>query len=156
MAGVFYVSIEGTKQGRFKGESRRAARKDRLEGLTFSYEVASPRDAATGQASGRRTHLPVVFTKQWGAASPQLVQAIVTNEVLKTVVFEFPGTNPSGQEEVFAIIRLTNAALTNLRRTVDEHSPEGARGLDVVTLTFQKIEHESTTGKTLAVDDWQR
>jgi type VI secretion system secreted protein Hcp len=156
MAGVFYVSIEGTKQGKFKGESRRATAKDRLEGLTFSYEVGSPRDAATGQASGRRTHLPVVFTKPWGAASPQLVQAVVTNEVLKTVLFEFVGTNPNGEEEVFATIRLTNAAVTNLKRTVDEHSAEGARGLDVVTLTFQKIEHESKTGKTMAVDDWQR
>ena len=37
-----------------------------------AYEVTSPRDIATGQASGKRMHKPFVITKEWGAASPQL------------------------------------------------------------------------------------
>ena len=37
-----------------------------------AYEVISPRDLATGQASGKRMHKPMVITKEWGAASPQL------------------------------------------------------------------------------------
>ena len=93
MAYEFYVSIEGTKQGKFKGESTREAHRDKIPALAFSYEVTSPRDVATGQASGRRQHGPVTFVKAWGAASPQLFQALTTNEVLKTVLFEFVGTN---------------------------------------------------------------
>lgn len=30
----------------------------------------SPRDVATGQASGKRMHKPITFVKEWGAASP--------------------------------------------------------------------------------------
>ena len=37
-----------------------------------AYEVTSPRDIATGQASGKRMHKPFVIRKEWGAASPQL------------------------------------------------------------------------------------
>ena len=37
-----------------------------------SYEVKSPRDIATGQASGKRQHGSITIVKEWGAASPQL------------------------------------------------------------------------------------
>ena len=37
------------------------------------YTIKSPRDAASGQASGKRTHNPVKFIKEWGAATPQLM-----------------------------------------------------------------------------------
>ncbi|MEO6360988.1 MAG: hypothetical protein ABIO43_10505 [Sphingomicrobium sp.] len=36
------------------------------------YSVKSPRDLATGQASGKRTHGPVTFVKEWGPSTPQL------------------------------------------------------------------------------------
>lgn len=34
----------------------------------------APRDAASGQATGKRQHAPVTFVKEWGASSPQLFQ----------------------------------------------------------------------------------
>ncbi len=34
--------------------------------------MKGPRDAASGQASGKRQHKPVEFVKEWGAATPQL------------------------------------------------------------------------------------
>ena len=37
-----------------------------------AYEVKSPRDIATGQASGKRQHGSITIVKEWGAASPQL------------------------------------------------------------------------------------
>lgn len=36
------------------------------------YNVKSPRDSASGMASGKRTHHPVTFVKEWGPATPQL------------------------------------------------------------------------------------
>jgi hypothetical protein len=38
----------------------------------ISYGVKSPRDVATGQSSGKRTHKPVTFVKEWGASTPML------------------------------------------------------------------------------------
>src|SRR5438270_1529115 len=40
--------------------------------LTGASFVESPRDVATGMATGRRQYAPVKIVKEWGAASPQL------------------------------------------------------------------------------------
>lgn len=40
--------------------------------LRSARYIVSPRDAATGQASGKRTHHPVTFVKEWGPATPKL------------------------------------------------------------------------------------
>src|SRR5215472_464779 len=101
MAFQAHVSIKGKKQGQFKGEGIQDKRKDKwIPVLSFAQEVVSPRDLATGQASGKRQWKPVKITKEWGAADPQIFAACVTNEVLPEVVFEFTKTNPSGEEYV--------------------------------------------------------
>ena len=160
MAYEFYVSIEGTKQGKFKGESPREVHRDKIAGLGFSHEITSPRDAATGQASGKRQHSPVTFAKEWGPASPQLFQALTTNEVLKSVLFEFVGTNQNGEEEVVDTIKLTNATVSRMRRHLDVDAAGGAahdrHALDEVSLNYTRIELENKLGKTMAVDDWGR
>ena len=40
--------------------------------VTDASYVISPRDSASGMATGKRQHAPVKITKEWGAASPQL------------------------------------------------------------------------------------
>jgi type VI secretion system secreted protein Hcp len=155
----FYVSIEGTKQGKFKGESDREVHREKIAGIGFSHEVASPRDAASGQASGKRQHTPITFVKEWGAASPQIFQALTTNEVLKTVLFEFIATNENGEEEVVDTISLTNATVSRMRRhlDVDVGQPTAdLNPLDEVSLTYTKIEIENKRGKTMAADEWGR
>jgi type VI secretion system secreted protein Hcp len=158
VASTFFVTIEGTKQGVFKGESQGERSKDKISGYAFSYEVTSPRDVATGQASGKRQYSPVTFVKEWGAASPQLFQAAVTNEVLKSVLFEFVRTNPDGEEEIFETVKLSNATVSHIKDSFDgrngggDHGPSGPT-MEEVALTFQKIEIENKPGKTMAVDD---
>ncbi len=41
-----------------------------------NHSITSPRDTASGQASGKRMHKPVRITKEWGAALPMLSIAI--------------------------------------------------------------------------------
>jgi hypothetical protein len=48
------------------------------------YSAVSPRDASSGQASGKRMHKPITVVKEWGAASPQLMAVKPTYDV-KTV-----------------------------------------------------------------------
>src|SRR5687767_8170397 len=47
------------------------------------YTIKSPRDSASGMASGKRTHKPVTFVKEWGAATPQLRTMKTTYDVKK-------------------------------------------------------------------------
>ena len=42
-----------------------------LEAADYSVK---PRDAASGQASGKRMHKPITFVKEWSATTPQLAR----------------------------------------------------------------------------------
>lgn len=166
MAFQAYISIKGNKQGQFKGEDTLDSK--RKEGwmsvLAFAYVVQSPRNTATGQTAGKRQHKPIVITKEWGPASPQLFQALTSNEVLESVVIEFEKVNASGKEYVYQTIKLTNATILEIRQYTREYqSQSGASkhpaGVDTVELeevsfTFQKIEMTNLDGKTSALDDW--
>lgn len=159
MAYEFYVTVNGTKQGKFKGETIRAKHKGKITGLRFYYEVKSPRDSASGQATGKRTHQPVTFVKQWGPASPQFFQALTTNEILKSVLFEFMHSDGNGAEQIFHSILLTNASVCNYKAYLEIPTDSASLNvpeLEEISLTFQRIEIESKTGKTMAVDDWSQ
>ena len=166
MAYEFYVTIEGKKQGAFKGESPREAHKAKIAGLSYRHQIQSPRDAATGQASGKRQHGPIAITKEWGPASPQIFQALVTNEVLPNVLFEFIHTTPDGIEEIYHTIKLLNATVSSVEYmtgTGDESSSSAKHSaaydtheLEKVSFTYQRIEIENVIGKTSAEDDWTK
>jgi hypothetical protein len=51
---------------------------------TADFRVTGPRDAASGQASGKRMHKPFTIVKEWGAATPQLM-ALKTGYDVKKV-----------------------------------------------------------------------
>jgi type VI secretion system secreted protein Hcp len=162
MAFQFHVAIKGQTQGQFKGEGIQDKRKDKwMPGLGFAYELKSPRDIATGQASGKRQHGPIKFIKEWGAATPQIFTACATNEVLPEVNIEFTKTNPNGEEYVYHTIKLTNATVSDIRQFTEStdgagrHTLTSKTELEEVSFTFQKIEVQNTDGKTMFMDDWQ-
>jgi type VI secretion system secreted protein Hcp len=157
MAYEFYVHLEGQKQGRFKNETPREKHQGKIPGLSFHYNVKSPRDSATGQAAGKRRHQPVSFVKAWGASTPQFFQAICTNEVLKSVLFEFVKTDQDGEEYVYHTVKLINATVNEIEQyladDIEGRSHDGQE-LERISLVFQRIEVENKDGKTMAVDDW--
>lgn len=135
------MTIEGARQGVFPG-----AKGGAIAGLRFSYTVKSPRDAASGQASGKRQHGPIVVTKMVGTASPQIFGALTTNEILRSVVINLPGGEGGGYT-----VKLTNAAISEVKQYTEV--PNG-QVLEDVSFTFQKIEVEDPGTRTMATDDW--
>src|SRR5262249_49700150 len=114
----------------------------------------SPRDPATGLPTGKRQHHAITFVKNWGAATPQVFQALVNNETLKTVLFEFSRADPTGKEFVFQTVTLTNASVSGVKEYTQPNARGGTDNFDLVSLTFQKIEITNNDGKTTATDDW--
>jgi type VI secretion system secreted protein Hcp len=145
-----YIAVEGTKQGKFKGDSPVKAFKDQNRVLKFSYSVVSPRDVSTGQARGKRQHKPIVITREPGAASPQFFTALVTNELLKSVAIHFIRGTSTGVEELQQIITLTNATVSDFRQYVGDDG----RWLEDVAFAFQQIQIENKPGATIAADSW--
>ena len=147
-----YISVKGAKQGLLKGDVMLRGFEGRMAGLGFRYEVVSPRDVTGFLATGRRQYRPVIITKAWDAASPQLFQALVTNEVLPEVVIDFVAAGPMGQSTVTHSIRLVNASVTEISQYTDPAEKPG-RHLEDVSLSFQRIEFTDLRGKTSAMDD---
>ena len=153
----FFVIIKGSKQGQFKGELNEAGHTAEIGGLRLSMELDIPHDAATGHASGKRQYQPITVTKEWGAASPQILQAAATNETLSTVSLRFVHTTLTGVEETSQTITLTNATISEVRRYVDFTAAAGSAGqleLEDVSFLFQRIVMEDVPGKTSFSDDW--
>jgi type VI secretion system Hcp family effector len=147
----FYVTIVGAKQGAFKGDAT-GVHAGKLIGLAF--EQAST--AASGGTGGAKPSFgPVRFTRQWGAASPQLLKALATGEVLTEVRFEFLRSNDAGEETVFHAIRLTGARVIGLRPFIDlEAEPSSLMPLpplEEVELRFAAMEVENRVAKTVAM-----
>jgi type VI secretion system Hcp family effector len=125
------LTIETTKQGVIK----------QIPATALTVEIKSPRDLATGQASGKLQSGAATITKSVDGASTQLFQALVTNEVLKSVTIDFYSTNANGEEAVAQSIRLTNATVSNLRQYLDATPQAASLPLqEDVSFTYQKFE----------------
>lgn|SRR5215813_9088843 len=144
------VAARGKKTGALKGESASEKGKDQFAALSLDYELRSPRDPATGQTLRRSQHLPLAIVKEWGAASPQLFQALVNNEVLESVDIDCYGVLEGGKTGLVHKLKLTNASVSSIQQRGGGDA--GGRNLETVAFTFQKIEHLSPAGMVLASD----
>ena len=151
----FTVTIVGQKQGTL-GESNTP--RGVIEGLKYQYSVASPRDPQSGLPNGKRQQMPVTFEKEWDSSTPQLYQALVTNENLKSVTFRFFKAGADGREEAVFIVKLTNASIS----AIHQHGSDQTTGvvfnekpLEDISLTFQKIEITYVPTGFTAGDDWE-
>jgi type VI secretion system secreted protein Hcp len=147
---TLYVKVVGKKQGTFKGDGLLTkGHTDQMLASAFDYGLVSPRDIATGQASGKRQHKPVVITKEWGPSMPQFLQAVATNEQLTKVTMEFWDTGRTGVQRLHFVVTLTNASLSEVK----QHLANDLLTEDL-SFTFQKIQVEDRIGNTIFMDDW--
>ncbi len=153
------LSVESTKQGKFKGESLRSKQADKAELAGYFMEITSPRDAASGAASGRKVFQPVVLLKATGASSPQFMSALGTNELLKKVVIEFWKTDPSGMEVNYYTVTLENVVVSGFKQMtgpleLEKFNPANNAILyDEIKLSYQRITQEDKINKTMATED---
>ncbi len=154
MINAFYVTIKGAKQGTFKGESTNVKYQAKIPGTSFQFELTRLVDLATGQASGRDSSSPVTFTKERGAASPQILEACLTGESLDTL-FEFVKADPTGAESVYYTIHLTGALVTGVKQRTSKVDPGSTlNDLEDVSFVFKKIEEVHSPTKTTVAWDW--
>lgn len=152
-----YATIQGRNQETIGG---------RIHVIDFQYQVTSPRDPATGQATGKRQHKPIVITKQIDAGSPLLFNALVTNETLASVILEF--FHEAKATRPYYRIQLTKAAVSGISQRLDNFPPDrnpialnerrptlsaNAMYVENVSFVFQKIEIQNLEGKTSGMDD---
>jgi type VI secretion system secreted protein Hcp len=146
-----YITIKGTKQGQFKGEKPGAA-KGLIPILTLHNHISIPLDPTTGSSTGKLQHMPIMITKTWGAASPQFLEALFTNEVLSSVSMTFNQVGFDGKEATFFTIKLVNAVVCGFRQYVGSAPglTDPANALEEISMTYQKIEVSNLPAGTSA------
>jgi type VI secretion system secreted protein Hcp len=125
--------------------------------LGFEHEIISPRDPATGQATGRRQHKPVRIVKSIDKSSPLLYRAIATNEILPTVEFRFRRSTEKGAE-IYYKVTLTNASIAAIRQwkpNTRDLSADRAGDLEEVSFTYQTITWRFEEGGVEESDTWE-
>lgn len=158
MAYESYVKIAGTTQTTINGESPRDKWKDWIPVLNFQHNIEGPIDVSTGGSTGSAKHGSITFTKQWGAATPQLLNAVHLREMLATLEFVFRYTPPEGGEQDFYKITLTNAYITNIKyyqsaMTKDIGSTDVLQ-LEDVSVSYDKIQHDHVPASATGSASW--
>jgi type VI secretion system secreted protein Hcp len=155
---AYIFEIEGNKQGAIKGGVTQKGREGWIEILGMSHEIISPRDAASGLATGKRQHKPLNFTAEIDKAYPLLCNSLVSNETINKAEFRFFQPDKSGKERHFYTIKLTNATVAGIRKEMlNNRYPENMQHRERYhcQLTYQKIEETIVDGGITYADDWE-
>jgi type VI secretion system secreted protein Hcp len=154
-----HMTIDGQNQGTITSACcQMEGREDTVILYQLNHMIEQPRDKHTGRATGKRVHNPFVLLKEIDKATPLLMQALVTNELL-TVKFEFYRPNPEGDgtEEQFYMIELEGANLISfageLPNTLGKES-SAYPPLESLELAYRKIIVTYQTDGVSAEDDW--
>ena len=150
-----FLKITGAKQGLVKGEVTQKGREDSLAVLDLGWGISMP-STASGLAIGRRSQQPVTIALRWSKATPLLLNAAETNEVLTSVVYSGYVPNADGTESVHHTLTLTNARITSI--SIADRKPD-SDVLDPavnITLSYQKLTMTETDGGITAQDDWMQ
>lgn len=151
------MTITGDKQGQIKGEVTQRGRENQHRLLAYSHEIVSPRDPATGQATGKRQHQPFRIVKVLNQGSPPLMTAMTAGESLSSVVIDIWTALPTGIETKLLSYTLTNARIVSLRPWMPNRSDSSALTYppaEEIAFTYQTIRVTYWNGGIESVDEW--
>ena len=159
-----YISkCQGEKQGAFKGGCIQKGREGWMEIIAANHTIKSPRDAASGQASGKRQHLPHRVRLIYDQSITMFYQALVYNESLKEVVISYFSANKlgtaggAGTETLTYEIKLTNAFVSQMDFEMpNNRNPDLMKyeNMFCIEMVYQKIEGTWKLGNKTWADDW--
>ncbi|MEN9548098.1 MAG: hypothetical protein RIR12_689 [Bacteroidota bacterium] len=149
-----FMKLDGNKSGVIKDDDLPGKFNGMVELTGYQFESAIPKDVASGMASGRRTKLPLLITKNYSKASVQLFGALVNNEVFNSIVIQVYRKNSLGQDVHEQSIKLTNAMINSFKQGTDhtrvistDNNPK-----DEIRISYQKMELTWIKGNVIAED----
>ncbi len=146
-ADMIHMSLSGETQGDIYGSCTKPGKVGTTVVSAYSHELISPRDAATGLPTGKRQHTPVIITMRIDKCTPQIYYALVNNENLPDVRFQFWRRLTSTTEEQYFTVELLNASVADIKI--------GPRDQMEVSFCYQKIIWTWMDGGISAEDDWE-
>lgn len=132
-----------SNQGPIQGDPKSPHTGKGISVNQFSFSLEAPRDAATGQASGKRQHEPIKIVKDVDTASPKLFKAATSGGHLKQVVFQVYRIGPGGREELYETISLKNPILSSVHSTGGKSSAPQ----EELSFSYEEIQYSYTQQK---------
>jgi type VI secretion system secreted protein Hcp len=164
------IKVQGSVQTTFAHQNSIKSRAGFSIVTKTKHAVTSPRDAASGLASGKRQHEPFECTLLLDSSVVNFYQAICTNEVLKTVTIQYYQTTAStlniqgtagagGESKPWMTYTLENAVVADIQffQPYSRAQDPEVKHMDqhfIVKFTYQKITLTVTEGGKTFVDDW--
>jgi type VI secretion system secreted protein Hcp len=150
-ADQIFLTVEGQNQGLLKGSVAQKGWEGKIAAVKYGLQAAMP-VATVGGASGKRQYSPVKVTKPFDAASPQLLQALTTGELLKRVTIDFIAP-VNGQPILARNVVLQGARVVGVEHLTEADAAGVLRVMEEVTFSFTRIEVSDVAGRTAMTDD---
>jgi type VI secretion system secreted protein Hcp len=157
------LRLTGQKQGEIKGNSTIKGRENSIMVVAANHQISSPRDMASGLATGKRMHRPLTITKVVDTSSPLLYMALVKNENITKFKLDFftsqqpDRTQSTGIEWNYFTIELQNSSICNVSFSMlNNKNPELMRyeEHEEWSFVYEQITWTNTkTGQT-CMDSW--
>jgi type VI secretion system secreted protein Hcp len=119
------------------GEATATGYAGQIECQSVTYELKSPRDPATGAATGKRRYTPLRIVKPWDKSSPALGQALINRTPFPKATFTFVQESPSfGAKHL--VIELSGARVIG----VEQEGVQGGAAVpaDEISFIFNAID----------------
>jgi type VI secretion system secreted protein Hcp len=153
-----YLRLVGQRQGEIRGSVTQKGRERTIMVIALSHDIVTPRDPATGEATGKRRHSPLIITKELDLASAPLHSAQASNENLREWELQFWRPSATGVEQQHFTITLTNASIASIHMEMPNNKHPDLMKLETfeeVAFTYQRIDWTWTDGGVTSSDDWE-
>jgi type VI secretion system secreted protein Hcp len=119
---------------------------DGIDVVDFTWGIEMPRDLATGQATGKRQHKPLVVTIPSDPASVRLTGALIVNHNLDTVELTL---RHQGEPGPYQTVTLEDAKLLSIERSI-----VAGEVYDEVSFVYNQIELTWLDPPVVVQDTW--
>ncbi|EPN1322062.1 Hcp family type VI secretion system effector [Enterobacter hormaechei] len=130
-----------------------SGREGAIELKTFTHNVNVPVDGNTGELTGTRIHMPIMFQKEFDRVTPLLFRTLSTGRTLKSATIKMYQINEAGFEQEYFNIFLENVKITSITPDLYPGANTGTH-LETVLIRYEKIIWKHCDGNVIYSDTW--
>ncbi len=156
--GILMTVQSASGGGQWPGETTRGGSANSIPLKAWSYSVKFPVDERSGTPAGQRRYAPVSFDKLIGAASPNILRAMLTNEPLNITV-DVVGVGPSGTPVLLHRVTFSQARIISVARNAASAVDSSGRissapeMTETITFGFRQVEFDPGRGSATVMDE---
>lgn len=128
-----------------------------IEIVGFSHRLNISVDSANGRITGKRSHSPMIFEKEFDSSSPYLYKAVATGQTLQSAEIRWYRINHAGQEECYFVMTIEGVKVTGVNPGMPNAKISGnekINHMESISMMYDKITWRYTDGNVQYTDDW--